>query len=81
MLAGRSRDGRGKGRTVQTGVGPVRISVPRDRDGTFEPTLVPGRAVGCLDDVTVIEGNGSVAHGIGGYTPRQSCCAGAAKRA
>jgi putative transposase len=31
---GNSRNGRGKDKTVQTGVGPVRIQVPRDRAGT-----------------------------------------------
>ena len=28
-------------KTVHTGVGPVRLRVPRDRDGTFEPLVVP----------------------------------------
>ena len=28
-------------KTVQTGEGPVRIDVPRDRDGSFEPILIP----------------------------------------
>ena len=28
-------------KTVQTGEGPVRIEVPRDRDGSFEPILIP----------------------------------------
>ena len=28
-------------KTVQTGEGPVRIEVPRDRDGSFEPVLIP----------------------------------------
>jgi transposase-like protein len=28
------------GKTVLTKVGPVEISVPRDRDGTFEPKIV-----------------------------------------
>jgi hypothetical protein len=31
-------------KTVQTGVGPVPVQVPRDRAGTFEPLLVPKRA-------------------------------------
>ena len=35
-----SRNGR-RGKTVLTEVGPVEIAVPRDRDGTFEPKLVP----------------------------------------
>lgn len=51
-----SRNGRGKGETVQTGVGPVRVSVPRDRAGTFEPVLVPkraGRIAGGLDDMII----------------------------
>ena len=31
-------------KTLQTGVGPVGLAVPRDRVGTFEPVLVPKRA-------------------------------------
>ncbi len=38
--SGNSRNG-SIGKTVQTGIGPVRLSVPRDRTGTFEPVLVP----------------------------------------
>ncbi len=52
--SGNSRNGRGKGKTVQTRVGPARLSVPRDRAGTFEPVLVPKRAAriaGGLDDM------------------------------
>lgn len=41
--SGNSRNGR-IAKTVQTGVGPVRIAVPRDRQGSFEPVLVPKRA-------------------------------------
>jgi transposase-like protein len=54
--SGNSRNGRGKGKTVQTGVGPVRLSVPRDRAGSFEPVLVPkraGRVSGGLDDMII----------------------------
>jgi putative transposase len=43
-------------KTVQTGVGPVPLRVPRDRAGTFEPALVPkraGRVAGGLDDMVV----------------------------
>jgi transposase-like protein len=29
------------GKTVLTGEGPLRIEVPRDRDGSFEPVLIP----------------------------------------
>jgi putative transposase len=43
-------------KTVQTGVGPVPLRVPRDRAGTFEPVLVPkraGRVSGGLDDMII----------------------------
>jgi putative transposase len=43
-------------KTVQTGVGPVPLQVPRDRAGTFEPVLVPkraGRVAGGLDDMII----------------------------
>jgi putative transposase len=43
-------------KTVQTGVGPVGVAVPRDRAGTFEPLLVPkraGRVAGGLDDMVI----------------------------
>jgi putative transposase len=38
--SGNSRNGH-SGKTVQTETGPVAIRVPRDRQGTFEPKLVP----------------------------------------
>ncbi len=43
-------------KTVQTGVGPVPLAVPRDRAGSFEPLLVPkraGRIAGGLDDMII----------------------------
>src|SRR5579864_5661153 len=43
-------------KTVQTGVGPVGLAVPRDRAGTFEPLLIPkrsGRVAGGLDDMVI----------------------------
>jgi len=43
-------------KTVQAGVGPVPLQVPRDRTGTFEPLLVPrrsGRIAGGLDDMVI----------------------------
>jgi putative transposase len=43
-------------KTVQTGVGPVALEVPRDRAGSFEPALVPkrsGRVSGGLDDMVI----------------------------
>lgn len=53
--AGNARNGTA-GKTVQTGVGPVPLQVPRDRAGTFEPVLVPkraGRVSGGLGDMIV----------------------------
>jgi putative transposase len=29
------------GKTVITGEGPVRVEIPRDRDGSFNPILIP----------------------------------------
>jgi putative transposase len=40
--SGNSRNGH-YGKTVTTAAGPVRITVPRDRDGSFEPKIVPKR--------------------------------------
>jgi transposase-like protein len=42
-------------KTVATSVGDVELAVPRDRAGTFTPTLVPkgSRRVGGLDDMIV----------------------------
>jgi transposase-like protein len=60
--AGRGGGGAGNYRngsiakTVQTGVGPVPLAVPRDRAGTFEPLLIPkraGRVAGGLDDMII----------------------------
>ena len=44
--AGRNRENSRNGtrsKTVLTGVGPVEIQVPRDRDGSFEPAIVRKR--------------------------------------
>lgn len=40
--SGNSRNGR-TSKTVLTDIGPVDITVPRDRNGTFEPTIVRKR--------------------------------------
>jgi transposase-like protein len=40
---GNSRNGT-RPKTVFTEIGPVQIEVPRDRDGTFDPVIVPKRA-------------------------------------
>ena len=53
--SGNSRNGT-IAKTVQTGVGPVPLAVPRDRAGSFEPVLVPkraGRITGGLDDMVI----------------------------
>jgi putative transposase len=51
---GNSRNG-ASSKTVQTEVGPVELEVPRDRDGTFIPQLVPkgARQLGGLSDVII----------------------------
>ena len=48
---GNSRNGRST-KTVSTAHGPVTIDVPRDRNGEFEPTLVPKRSrrLGNIDE-------------------------------
>lgn len=42
-------------KTVQSEAGPVDLNVPRDRDGTFTPQLVPrgSRRLGGLDDIII----------------------------
>ena len=48
---GNSRNGKTT-KTVSTRNGPIEIEVPRDRNGSFEPTIVPKRArrIGNIDD-------------------------------
>jgi putative transposase len=50
--SGNSRNGK-SGKTVSMVAGPVRIDVPRDRNSSFEPRIVPkgARRVGPLDDM------------------------------
>ena len=50
--SGNSRNGR-YGKTVTAAGGPVRIEVPRDRNGSFEPRIVPKgrRRLGQVDDM------------------------------
>ena len=49
-----SRNGT-RSKTVITEVGPVEVDVPRDRDGTFEPRIVPKRArrLGGVDELVI----------------------------
>jgi transposase-like protein len=44
-------------KTLKTGLGPIEISPPRDRDGTFEPELVPkwGRTITPELEVQILE--------------------------
>jgi putative transposase len=51
---GNSRNGH-RGKTVLTDVGPVGISVPRDRDASFEPAIVAKRQrrLGGVDDLVI----------------------------
>src|SRR5690242_17864421 len=53
-LTGNSRNGSSR-KTVQTEIGPIPLAVPRDRAGTFTPTLVPKheRRLGGLSDVII----------------------------
>jgi putative transposase len=50
--SGNSRNG-SYGKTVTTTAGPVRIAVPRDRNSTFSPVIVPKgqRRLGQVDDM------------------------------
>lgn len=50
--SGNSRNGSYE-KTLATMSGPVRIQVPRDRNSTFEPVIVPKgmRRVGQVDDM------------------------------
>jgi putative transposase len=50
--SGNSRNG-SYGKTVTTAAGPVRIAVPRDRNASFEPKIVPKgrRRLGQVDDM------------------------------
>jgi len=50
--SGNSRNGSAR-KTISTANGPVTIDVPRDRNGTFEPKIVPKRArrLGQIDEM------------------------------
>lgn len=55
-------------KTVATEVGDVELAVPRDRNGTFTPQLVPkgARRLGGLDDMIIsLYGNGLTVRDIG----------------
>jgi transposase-like protein len=52
--SGNSRNGR-RAKTVLTEAGPVELSVPRDRDASFDPVIVPKRQrrLGGIDDMVI----------------------------
>jgi transposase-like protein len=53
-LAGNCRNG-SSSKTVSTEVGPIRIDIPRDREGTFSPQIVPkhSRRVAGFDEAII----------------------------
>src|SRR5271166_3786207 len=58
------------GKTVLTGDGKVRIETPRDRDGSFEPLLVPKHArrfTGFDDKIVALYARGLTVREIQGY--------------
>ena len=61
---GNSRNGR-RAKTLLTEVGPVDISVPRDRDGSFAPTIVPKRSrrLGGVEDLVISLSAKGLTHG------------------
>src|SRR3989475_4270714 len=61
---GNSRNGR-RGKTLLTEVGPVDISVPRDRDGSFAPAIVPKRSrrLGGVEDLVISLSAKGLTHG------------------
>lgn len=61
---GNSRNGK-RSKTVVTEVGPVEIDVPRDREGTFEPQIVPKRQrrLTGVDDLVISLSAKGLTHG------------------
>ena len=58
------------GKTVLTGAGKVRIETPRDRDGSFEPVLIPKHArrfTGFDDKVVALYARGLTVREIQGF--------------
>ena len=67
------RNGR-TGKTVLTEDGPLRIAVPRDRDGTFEPILIPKHArrfTGFDDKIIAMYARGMTVREIQGFLAEQ----------
>ena len=61
---GNSRNGR-RPKTLLTEVGPVDIAVPRDREGSFAPTIVPKRSrrLGGVEDLVISLSAKGLTHG------------------
>ena len=61
---GNSRNGH-RAKTVLTDAGPVELNVPRDRDGSFAPVLVPKRArrLSGLDELVISLSAKGLTHG------------------
>ena len=56
------RNGKGSTKTVKSKNGTFSITMPRDRDGSFEPVLVPKRArmvEGLSDQITLLYAKGN----------------------
>ena len=67
------RNGR-TGKTVLTEDGPLRMAVPRDRDGTFEPILIPKHArrfTGFDDKIIAMYARGMTVREIQGFLAEQ----------
>jgi transposase-like protein len=62
------------GKTVLTGAGPLRIEVPRDRQGSFEPVLIPKherRFTGFDDKIVALYARGMTVREIQGFLAEQ----------
>ncbi len=62
------------GKTVLTEDGPLRIEVPRDREGSFEPLLMPKydrRFTGFDDKIVALCARGMTVHEVQGFLAEQ----------
>jgi putative transposase len=67
--AGNQRNGT-TGKTVLTGEGPLRVEIPRDRDGSFDPILIPKherRFTGFDDKIIAMYARGMTMREIQGF--------------